>query len=147
MISFDISGIQLPLKQQDGRTLVFDAVRKKWVVLTPEEHVRQYVIHYLVGQLQYPAALLSVEKSIMVGRRTKRFDIVVYGREHKPWMLVECKAPDVPVAEKTLYQLLNYHSVVQCPFWLLTNGHETYCADASDPTHIKWLESFPEYKF
>jgi hypothetical protein len=145
MITPDFSNILLRLRKTDDKTTVFDPVRKKWLVLTPEEHVRQYMLHYLTGVIQYPASLVAVEKSIKVGNVNKRFDIVVYDRSHKPWMLVECKAPGVPVSEKTLQQLLNYQRTVQCNYWLLTNGHQTYCADACDVQHIKWLDSLPAY--
>ena len=145
MILIDFSNIKLKLQQSDGRTNVFDPVRKKWVVLTPEELVRQYTVRYLIEDLQFPASLLAVEKTIKVGNLSKRFDIVVYNREHKPWMLVECKAAEVPVSERTLYQLLNYQSTLQCNYWLLTNGHQTFCADACDSNNIKWLDSLPAF--
>ena len=147
MIFLNFSNIQLKLRQAEGKTSVFDPVRKKWLVLTPEEHVRQYMIHYLKDTMQYPASLFAVEKTIKVGNVSKRFDIVVYSREHKPWMLVECKAPEIPVSETTLHQLLNYQRTVQCRYWLLTNGHETFCADARDIENIKWLSSLPGYDF
>ncbi len=147
MIEIDFSGIELKLKKEAGKTYVFDPVRKKWLVLTPEEHVRQYAIQYLTERLKYPAALLSVEKTIKVGELNKRFDIVVYNREHKPWMLVECKAPDVAITEAALRQLLSYQGTMQCNYWLLTNGHQNYCADACDTTNIKWLTSLPAYQF
>ncbi len=146
MIALDLSTIQLKLKQSEGKTLVFDPIRKKWLVLTPEEHVRQYILQYLVETMQYPASLLAVEKTIKVGTLNKRFDIVVYSREHIPWMLVECKAPGVEVTEKTLHQLLSYQRTVQCSYWLLTNGHQTFCADACDVQHIQWLTSLPAYQ-
>jgi hypothetical protein len=121
-------------------------VRKRWFILTPEEHVRQYMIEVLVKQMHYPLALLSVEKQIEVGGMTKRFDIVVYNREeHRPWMLVECKAPEVPITESTLQQLLNYQRTIQCRYWLLTNGHQTFCGDAHDIEEIKWLNELPPY--
>jgi hypothetical protein len=145
MITTDFSTIQLKLRQTDGKTHVFDPVRKKWLILTPEEHVRQYMIGYLTGIMQYPAPLLAVEKTIKVGNVNKRFDIVVYSRNHIPWMLVECKAPEVPVTEQTLHQLLHYQRVVQCNYWLLTNGHQTFCANACDVQNIAWLNSLPAY--
>jgi hypothetical protein len=145
MISLDFSTIQLKLRQAEGKTSVFDPIRKKWLLLTQEEHVRQYMIHYLAGTMQYPSSLTAVEKTINVGNVTKRFDIVVYSRDHIPWMLVECKAPEVPVSEKTLRQLLNYQRTMQCHYWLLTNGHQTFCADASDVQNIKWLTSLPAW--
>lgn len=145
MLSFDFSAVQLKLRKTDGKTMVFDPVRKRWLVLTPEEHVRQYMLQYLITVMNYPQSLLAVEKTIMVGRLSKRFDIVVYNREHKPWMLVECKAPGVPVSEATLHQLLNYQRALQCNYWLLTNGHQSFCADACDTEHIKWMDSLPAY--
>lgn len=145
MILIDFSDISLKLRQAEGKTSIFDPIRKKWIVLTPEEHVRQYMISHLTGVMNYPAALLAVEKMIKVGSLSKRFDIVVYDRNHKPWMLVECKAPEVEVDEKTLHQLLNYQRTVQCNYWLLTNGRQTFCADAHDVQHISWLGSLPAY--
>ena len=145
MIGLDFSKVILRLRNENSKTQVFDPVRKKWLVLTPEEHVRQHMIHYLADVMQYPIALLAVEKMIKVGDLSKRFDIVVYNREHKPWMLVECKSPDVVISEKTLHQLLNYQRTMQCSYWTLTNGHQTYCADARDISSIHWLPSLPAY--
>ena len=145
MIQLDLTGIQLKLGQEAGKTQVFDPIRKRWFILTPEEHVRQYIIHHLMHTMNYPTGMLSVEKQIFVGGLAKRFDIVIYDREHKPWMLVECKAPEIPISENTLLQLLNYQRTAQCRFWLLSNGHQTFCADACDTHNIKWLDSLPVY--
>ena len=145
MIDLDLSAIALKLRSTDGKTTVFDPIRRKWLILTPEEHVRQYIVGYLTGVLRYPASLIAVEKSIQVGARNKRFDAVVYDREHKPWMLIECKAPEIEISEKTLEQLLNYQRTMQCSYWALTNGRQTFCADACDVEDIKWLTSFPPY--
>lgn len=124
---------------------MFDPVRKTWVILTPEEHVRQYLLQYFIERMQYPATLIAVEKKIQVGNLSKRFDIVVYNREHMPWLLAECKAPDVMLTEKTLHQLLTYHNKMQCSYWLVCNGHSAYCADATEIANIKWLEGLPRY--
>ena len=145
MIHLDLSNIQVQLRKEEGKTTVFDPIRKKWLVLTPEEHVRQYMIGYLKDVMQYPTSLFAVEKTIQVGNVSKRFDIVVYNREHKPWLLVECKAPEIPVSERTLIQLLSYQRTMQCTYWLLTNGHQTFCADARNAEDIKWLFSLPGY--
>ncbi len=145
MIDIDTSKITLRLQREDDKTKVFDPVRKKWLVLTPEEHVRQVILQHLMTTENYPAALIAVEKSILVGTMNKRFDIVVYDRSHRPWMLAECKAPEVPITEKTLHQLLNYQRTIRCRYWLLTNGHQTFCADANDPSEIRWLGSLPAY--
>ena len=145
MIHPDYSNIKLKLRPDGDKTTVFDPVRKKWVVLTPEEHVRQYLLLYLIDVMRYPAALIAVEKSINVGKLPRRFDVVVYNRDHQPWLLAECKAPEVPVSESTLRQLLNYQGTIQSSYWLLTNGHQTYCADARDIEKITWLHLLPEY--
>ncbi len=145
MISIDFSDIQLKLLQLEGKMNVFDPVRKKWIILTPEEHVRQYILQHMISTMQYPSSLIAVEKTIQVGEMSKRFDIVVYSREHKPWMLVECKEPQVAISQKTLHQLLNYQRTMQSNYWLLTNGHQTFCANASDITNINWMDSLPAY--
>ncbi|WP_276131974.1 type I restriction enzyme HsdR N-terminal domain-containing protein [Polluticoccus soli] len=146
MISLNFSEINLKFKQEKGKTFVFDPVRKRWLVLTPEEHVRQYMLGYLKEIMNYPLSLIAVEKRILVGTMMKRYDIVVHDRNHQPWMLIECKAPEVPISEKALNQLLQYHSTIPCSYWVLTNGHQTFCADACDVYAIKWLDQLPVYK-
>ncbi len=145
MLSLDFTGIAPRLKQEEGKTYVWDPVRKIWVMLTPEEHVRQYLLLYFIDVMQYPAALIAVEKKIQVGNLSKRFDIVVYNREHKPWLLAECKAPEVLLTEKALHQLLTYHNTMQCRYWLVSNGHSAFCADATDIHEIKWMDGLPGY--
>ncbi len=145
MIDIDFSGISLRLRKEDTTTQVFDPVRKKWIVLTPEEHVRQYLIAYITEQLKYPLSLIAVEKQIIVGGLSKRFDIVVYNREHTPWLLAECKAPEVEITDRALNQLLQYHNKLQCRYWLLCNGHQVFCADTQEGHEIKWIESLPAY--
>lgn len=146
MIQLDFANISLRLRTQEGRRQVFDPVRRKWYVLTPEEHVRQYLLQYLMQVAAYPAALIAVERLVEVGSLSRRFDIVVFNREHKPWMLIECKRPDVPIDASTLQQLLAYHSSLPCPYWMLTNGHTTLCASAADVYNIEWLNALPEMK-
>lgn len=145
VMDIDFTVVALKLKKVEGKTLVFDPVRKKWLVLTPEEHVRQYILQYFIEKLAYPASLIAIEKKIDCGHVTKRFDIVVYNRDHEPWLLVECKAPDVPIDEKTLNQLLNYQRELQSSFWLVSNGHTNHCADARNINDIKWMDSLPIY--
>jgi hypothetical protein len=147
VIAIDFSGVDLKLKpsETEGKALVFDPVRKKWLVLTPEEHVRQYLLHYFINTALYPPGLMAVERKIMNGKMAKRFDIVVYQRNHVPWMLVECKSPDVLITESTLQQLLQYQKTIQCRYWVLTNGHQTFCADAANIHDIRWIAELPFY--
>jgi hypothetical protein len=133
------------LKTENGLRLIRDVVRKKWIQLTPEEHVRQALLHYFINRMHYPAALIAVEKQVKYGALNKRYDIVVYNRDHQPWLLAECKAPGMPVQQSTLHQLLQYHSSTPCPYWLLSNGVETWCADACDIHNISWMSSLPAF--
>jgi hypothetical protein len=130
-----------------GATQTFDPVRKIWVVLTPEEHVRQLLLAHLIGEMGYPAALIAVERGLSFGHTVLRFDVAVYHRDtHQPWLLAECKAPDEPLTEAVLQQLLRYQSKMPgCRYWLITNGHKTFCADAGDPEAIKWIAELPAY--
>jgi hypothetical protein len=146
MITLDFSGFELKLKQEHNKTYVFDPIRKKWVVLTPEEHVRQYLLQYLLVGLEYPRALVAVEKKIMVGKVARRFDIAVYDNNHQPWMLIECKEPGVRISEETLFQLLSYHRTIPSRYWVLSCGRQTYCANANDLTAITWMDHLPLYE-
>lgn len=112
-------------RTENGREQVFDRFRKKWVNLTPEEWVRQNFVVYLTQVMKYPETLLAIEKEIKVGELSKRFDIVVYNRNHHPWLMVECKAPDVALTEDVLQQVLRYSITVPATYLLITNGSYT----------------------
>lgn len=147
MLDLPLLNGTLVVRTVDAVTQVFDAVRRKWLVLTPEEHVRQLLLLHLIGPMKYPKALIAVEKSLDFGHTRLRFDAVVYEREtHKPWLLVECKAPDVLLTDEVLRQLLRYHSqMTDCQYWLITNGHQSFCADACDRGRIAWMDRLPVY--
>lgn len=113
---------QFDVKREDDQLFILDQIRKKWVILTPEEWVRQHTIYYLVDQKKYPAGLIGVEKSIMVNKMNKRFDLVCYNQNTKPVLLVECKAPEVEITQTVLDQALRYNSQLQVSYLLLTNG-------------------------
>ena len=112
---------------EDGRTKVFDPIRKIYCTLTPEEEVRQKMLYYLVEQKKYPSGLIAVEYSIKVNGLPKRCDIVVFNREAKPVMIVECKAEYVPITQKVLDQAIRYYSGLNVNYLLLTNGKTIFC--------------------
>ncbi len=114
------------MQRREGREYIFDAIRRKWLLLTPEEWVRQNFVSYLLRSCRYPSALIALEKLIVVGELKKRFDILVYGRDHQPWMMVECKASSVPLDESVLHQLLRYHLALPAGILVITNGSESY---------------------
>ena len=111
----------------DGKTKVFDPIRKIYCTLTPEEEVRQKTLYYLVEIKKYPAGLIAVEYSIKVNNLPKRCDIVVFNKSGLPEMIVECKAETVPITQKVLDQAIRYYSGLNVNYLLLTNGKTMFC--------------------
>lgn len=114
------------IEQQEGNQLrIWDRIRKKWVVLTPEEWVRQHVICYLI-QNNWPASRLSVERQLEVNGLKKRFDVLVFNQQGNPELLVECKAPEIELSEETMLQIATYNTRINANFLLVTNGLTHY---------------------
>ena len=114
------------IKKEGGKDFIFDTLRKKWLILTPEEWVRQNFVQYLLQVKNYPATLIALEKEIKLGELKKRFDILVYDSNHQPWMMIECKAPEIKLDEKVLEQVLRYNISVPVEYMVITNGEMTY---------------------
>ena len=131
-------------EEREGRTYVFDPLRRRFVALTPEEEVRQKLLYLLVEHLHVPAGLVAVEYSVKVNGLDKRADAVVFGSEGQPLMIVECKAPTVTLTEAVLEQALRYHSALQPQYLLLTNGAVTYCYKAENQALCP-LDHLPDY--
>jgi len=126
----------------DNKTQVFDPLRRQYVALTPEEQVRQMMLHYLVETRKLPAGLIAVEYSIKVNNLPKRADIVVFNNLGKPQMIVECKAESVPITEKVLDQAIRYYSGLKVKYLTLTNGKTMFCYKVEDGK-IEILTEFP----
>ena len=127
----------------EAKDQIFDPFRKQWIILTPEEWVRQNILQYLVQVCNYPASLIAIEKSILLGELTKRFDILVY-KDAKPWMIIECKEANIQISDKTIQQLFQYQQVLEAEYLFASNGHETVGAQIkSGKLHA--LQNFPEY--
>jgi len=122
-----------------------DPIRKKEVAETPEERVRQAVIVYLQDVLGVPKGLISVEKAHSQHGEVKRTDLVVYSRSGKPWMIVECKAPQIELNQGTFDQISNYNQKYQAPYLLITNGKVHFCAHI-DGDSVTFLEQLPIWK-
>ena len=120
------------IKKENGKEFIFDPLRKKWLVLTPEEWVRQNFLQYLLQVKKYPAALIAVEKEILLGELKKRFDILVYNKEYQPWMMVECKAMEIKLDEMVLEQVLRYNISVPVELMVITNGKLGYAWQKKD---------------
>ncbi len=125
MIKIEYPPYEPKIKKELNKEFIFDEVRKQWIVLTPEEWVRQNFLQYLIQVKKYPAALMAVEKEIFLGDIKKRFDIVVYDKNTQPWMLIECKKMNVVLDNTVLSQVLRYNINLQVHYLVITNG--SYC--------------------
>ena len=114
------------IRKTRDREEVFCKIRKRWLLLTPEEWVRQNFLIYLTEVLNYPSSLIAVEKQLIVNQQKRRFDIVVYKNTMEAFMIVECKELEVSITEKVIQQVLEYYSVVQSDLMLVTNGNFTF---------------------
>lgn len=105
---------------------VFDNLRKRWLVLTPEEWVRQHVLNFLTVHKSISPGLISIEKEIELNGTKRRYDIVVYNSSLKPWLVVECKAPFIELSQDVLDQALRYNLVLNAELIMITNGINDY---------------------
>jgi hypothetical protein len=134
MFKLNLPGFAYQLKKAEGKIWIFDGIRKKYIVLTPEEWVRQHFIHYLIHQKKYPRSLIKVEGGLTYNQLQKRTDIVVFNREGEAWMVVECKSPELKVSPATFTQAALYNTSLKAEFITITNGLVHFCAQ------IDWLE-------
>ena len=125
MIKIAYPPYQHKIKKEVNKELIFDEIRKQWIMLTPEEWVRQNFLQYLIQVKKYPQALIAIEKEIFLSDVKKRFDIVVYDSSTKPWMIVECKEMNVVLDKSVLDQVLRYNITLNVPCLVITNG--SYC--------------------
>ncbi len=133
------------IKTENDRKYIFDPHRKKWLLLTEEEWVRQNFIQFLIKEKNYPAALIAREKALQLGELKKRFDILVYDNDHQPWMMIECKAGEVKLNEEVLHQVLRYNISIPVQYIIITNGGYTYGWEKSKEGLIE-LAELPAWK-
>jgi hypothetical protein len=125
MIAVQYPEPEFKMKKDGDKRYIFCIIRKQWFLLTEEEWVRQNFVQYLITVLNYPTTLIALEKELRLNELKKRFDILVYDTDHKPWMLVECKEPNVVLNENVLQQVLRYNMTVPVEYIVLTNGSNT----------------------
>ncbi len=135
-------------KKEEDKTYIFDDFRKKFVVLTPEEWVRQNFLMYLTNELDFPKSLISVEAGLKLYQRIKRTDIVVYDKQGSPVLIVECKAPEIKIDEKVFDQIVRYNMALQVNYLIVTNGLNHYCCQLDyEKNTYNFLKTIPNYKF
>lgn len=134
------------IKNSQNRQYIFDGIRKKFVVLQPEEWVRQHVLRYLVFTKNYPKSLINVEKQLMVNKLKKRYDVVVFNPDGTIFLLVECKAPEVKISQSTFDQTARYNYKLKAENLMVTNGLEHYyCEMDFENEKYRFLKDIPDF--
>ncbi len=135
----------IKIKEEEGKQYIFDAIRKKYLVLTPEEWVRQNFIHYLIHDKNYPASLIQIEKGLKLNELQKRADALIY-KGSEPSVLIEFKAPKVKITQEVFEQIGRYNSIFKVPYLIVSNGLEHYCARIDfEKNSFKFLDRVPIY--
>ena len=136
---------ELTIRQYKHQHWIFDMIRKKEVVLTPEEWVRQHLIHHLIFDLGYPRSLVKVESGLQVNQLKKRSDVVVFDRAAKALLLAECKSWKVPVNQKAFDQIFIYNKEIKAPYLLITNGLNHFCCEVGPGGEAHFLNEIPSF--
>ena len=146
MQTLNLPTYSFTIKSEQGRSHIFDAFRRKYVVLTPEEWVRQHFLQYLVQDQGFPASLIAVEKEFSFNRMKKRTDILVHNRQGEPVLLVECKSPSVPVTREVFDQIGLYNLSYKVPWLVVTNGMKHYCCKLNeDRAEYEFADRLPNW--
>ena len=147
MQALNLPKTELKFGKQGQRTTVYDIFRRKYVVLTPEEWVRQHFIQYLINHKGYPSALLANEVELKIGQKKLRCDSVLYTRQLAPRMIMEYKSPSVQITQKTFNQIFAYNTLLHADYLVVSNGMTHYCCriDYENKSYT-FLQDMPEYK-
>ena len=135
---------QLQIRTTNSRRYVFDTWRRRWVRLTPEELVRQHLLHQLVDDYAYPQGLIAVETSIQINGMNKRCDAVVYNHQAQPLIIIECKAPDVELTQRVFDQAAVYNTQLRVPYLMVANGKQIIMCKVENGKYI-FARQIPQY--
>lgn len=146
MDSLNLPAYSYRIEQRSGKLVIFDPIRKKFVVLTPEEWVRQHFVNYLTVHLGYPASHIRTESGTHYNKRSKRTDILIYDNELRPLLLVECKAASVAVSQSAFDQISVYNKTLRAKVLVCSNGMVHYaCAYDAQTGSVRFLDNIPAY--
>lgn len=133
-------------KNSENKVSIFDAIRKKFIILTPEEWVRQHVVQFLLEEKKYPKSLINVEKVLWVNGLRKRYDVVVFNPDGTIFLLIECKAPEVKISQAVFDQIARYNMTLEAEFLMVTNGLNHYfCLMDFEKEKYEFLKELPHY--
>ena len=144
MIKIEYPAYNFKIKKEKNAESIFDPMRKRWLVLTKEEWVRQNFLQYIIWVKKYPVSLIAIEKEIYLGELKKRCDIVVY-RSHLPWMIIECKEQNELLNDSVLNQTLRYNITLQVQILVITNGSNSYAFNINNGK-AEEIQALPEWK-
>tara|TARA_B100000809_G_C15111956_1_gene520952 strand:- start:15 stop:458 length:444 start_codon:yes stop_codon:yes gene_type:complete len=134
------------IKSSENKRFIFDNIRKKYIVLTPEEWVRQHYVYYLINEKKYPISIISVEKQLTLNGLKKRTDILIFNKEGSPEIIVECKAPSIAITQSTFDQIARYNLKLNAKYLIVTNGLEHfYCQMDLENEKYVFLKDIPVY--
>jgi hypothetical protein len=145
MIKIEYPANDFRIKNEKNIELIFDRFRKRWLVLTGEEWVRQNFLRYIIEVKNYPSSLIAIEKEIYLGELKKRCDIVIYGRDTLPWMIIECKEMNERLNSKVLDQVLRYHITLPAKYLIVTNGSYCFGFEKRDEQFYE-INELPKYE-
>ena len=133
-------------KNNENKVSIFDEIRKKFIILTPEEWVRQHVVQFLLKKKKYPKSLINVEKVLKINGLRKRYDVVVFNSDGSIFILIECKAPEIKITQATFDQIARYNMTMNAQFLMVTNGLNHYfCQMDYENEKYTFLENLPNY--
>ena len=144
MIKFEYPAYDFKIRKEKNTEFIFDAMRKRWLVLTGEEWVRQNFLQYITQVKNYPVSLITIEKEIYLGELKKRCDIVVYNLDTLPWMIIECKEMNEHLNAKVLDQILRYHITLPAKYLVVTNGSYCFGFEKREGQFYE-IDELPEY--
>lgn len=146
MLSLNLPPYATKVAVRNGKNTIWDIIRRKYVALTPEEWVRQHFVHFLVEHKGYPASLLANEVALTLNGTSRRCDTVLYDRTLSPRMIIEYKAPHIPITQKVFDQICRYNLVFRVDYFIVSNGLSHYCC-RMDYAHqsYQFLTDVPEY--
>jgi len=146
MIPLKLPQYNLKIKQSEGKSSVFDIIRRKYVALTREEWVRQNFIHFLIEEKNYPQSLISIEYALKLLKMHKRSDIVLFDNQGSPRVIVECKAPEIKISQDTFDQAARYNMSLKVDYLIVTNGLDHYCCKINyEKESYEFLTDVPDY--
>lgn len=146
MLSLNLPTFAVKVAEKNGKRIIFDAVRRKYVALTPEEWVRQHFVNYLITEKRFPKELLANEVSIKLNNTAKRCDTIAYNRFLAPIVIVEYKAPTIDITRAVFDQIARYNIVLRVRYLIVSNGINHFCCKIDyDTQTYSFLEGIPEY--